>query len=403
MHIMATRYPSPRGAGSSTGSFAGVRRFFAWWWRELSALVPPGLRPYPPNARRFLWVEFTAGQAVVRRHQTGQWMEVGRVDLTAGDPAARKLAFEAVLGRYRRQPIGLAIPAGQLLRKHIRLPVAARDNLRQVIGFELGRHTPFNGDQAWFDYREAGGKSKTTDIEVEVAVAARSPLDQALSVLREWGRLPVLAVPSDEIGKIARYGNLLPLHLRPGSSWGGRLLYVVMALVPLLLLLAVLTVPLWQKREVVFALQAEAGQARASAEAIDGLRQSLDQASAEYVFLLERKLRRPATVMMLEDLTRLLPDDTWLNQLEIKGPEVILSGETRSSSSLIRTLDKSVYLQESGFRSPLVKGRNNVERFQVAAKIKEINLDEAIAAQRAIAGERKKPRARKPADAKEAP
>ncbi|MFZ5483284.1 MAG: PilN domain-containing protein [Pseudomonadota bacterium] len=403
MHTMATRYPSPRSAGSNTGSFAGVRRFFAWWWRELSALVPAGLKPFPPSVRRFLWVEFAAGHAVVRRHEAGQSTELGRVDLNAGDPAARKLAFEAMLGRYRRQPIGLAIPAGQLLRRHIRLPVAARDNLRQVIGFELGRHTPFNGDQAWFDYREAGSESKTGGIEVAVAVAARAPLDQALSVLREWGRFPSLAVPSDEIGTTARYGNLLPLHLRPRGSWRSRLFFFIMVLVPLFLLFAALAVPLWQKREVVFALQAEAGQARARAEAIDGLRQSLDQASAEYVFLLERKLRRPASVMMLEDLTRLLPDDTWLNQLEIKGPEVILSGETRSSSSLIRTLDKSVYLQESGFRSPLVKGRNNVERFQVAAKIKEISLDEAIAAQRAIASDRKKPRARKPADAKEAP
>ena len=403
MHSMATRYPSPRGVGSSTGGFSGVRRFFAWWWRELSALVPSGLRPYPPNARRFLWVEFTTAQVVVRRYQTGQCVELGRVDLTAGDASARKLAFDALLRRYRSQPIGLAIPASQILRKPIRLPLAARDNIRQVIGFELGRHTPFNADQAWFDYREVAGKTKPSDIEVEVAVAARAPLDHALSVMREWGRAPMLAVPSDEIGTTARYGNLLPLHLRPGRSWGGGLLYVVLALVPLLLFLGVLAVPLWQKREVVLALQAELSKVRVSAEAIDGLRQSLDQASAEYVFLLERKLRRPGTVMLLEDLTRLLPDDTWLNQLEIKLPEVVLSGETQSSSTLIRTLDKSAHLKDSGFRSPLVKGRNNVERFQVAAKVKEITLDEAIAAQRASGGERKKPRARKPADAKGAP
>lgn len=401
MHIMATRYPSPRGAGSSTGSFAGVRRFFAWWWRELSALVPAGLKPYPPHVRRYLWVEFTSGQALLRRHESGGWTELGRVELDAGDPTARKLAFEALIGRDRRRPLALAIPAGHVLRKRIHLPAAARDNLRQVIGFELGRHTPFNGDQAWFDYRESASQAKPGEIDVEVAVAARAPLDRALAVLREWGRAPALAVPSDVIGTVPRYDNLLPPDMRPAISWGRRLLNVSMALVPIFLFLTLMAVPLWQKREMVMVLQAEAGKARASAEAIDSLRQSLDQVSAEYVFPLERKLRRPATVMMIEDVTRVLPDDTWLNQLEIKGPEVVLSGETRSSSSLIRTLDKSAYLREAGFRSPLVKGRNNTERFQVAAKINEISLDEAIAAQLALASERKKHGAKKPASAKE--
>jgi general secretion pathway protein L len=395
---MAGSTPSYRGSSSSAGSFAGIRRFFRWWWRELSGLVPASLKPLPRPARGFIWVEFQPAAAVLRRFSRGRLEEVGRVELAGTDATARKLSFNAVLARYRRQPIGLAIPADQILRKQVTLPLAARDNLRQVIGFELGRHTPFNAEHACFDYQELGSDPKHGTLSVRLTVAARRTIDESIALLRDWGRLPKAAVAMDELAATPRYANLLPLHLQTGTSLPVKLAYALAALVPLLLLAAALAIPVWQKSEVAVALEADVAQARKRAAAIDALRQELDRASAEYQFLLEKKMQRPATVAILEDVTRLLPDDTWLNQLEVKGQEVILSGETNSSSSLVRVVDKSRLMEEASFRSPLVKGRNNVERFQLAAKLKQTSLADALAAQRAAAEEaRKKVRPKSPA------
>jgi len=398
---MAGSIPSYRGSSSSAGSFAGIRRFFRWWWRELSALVPASLEPLPRSSRKFIWVEFQPAAAVIRRFAGGRLEEIGRVDLAGTDAAARKLSFNALLGRYRRLPIGLSVPADQVLRKQVTLPLAARDNLRQVLGFELSRHTPFNSEHAWFDYRELGTDPKHAHLSVRLTVAARRPIDESIALLREWGHLPKAAVPMDELAATPRYANLLPPHLRAGTSLPAIFLYVLLALVPVLLLAAAIAIPVWQKSEIAVALDGDLAEARKRAAAIDGLRQNLDQASAEYQFLLEKKMRRPATVAILEEVTRLLPDDTWLNQIEVKGHEVVLSGETNSSSSLVRVMDKSRLMEEAGFRSPLVKGRNNVERFQLAAKLKEISLADAMAAQRAAAAEaKKKPRLKSPAGKK---
>lgn len=401
---MAGSVPSYRGSSSSAGSFAGIRRFFRWWWRELSGLVPAGLQPLPRSARKFIWVEFQPAVAVIRRFTGGRLEEIGRVELAGTDAAARKLSFNAVLGRHRRLPIGLSVPADQVLRKQVTLPLAARDNLRQVLGFELSRHTPFNAEHAWFDYQELGPDPKHAHLlNVRLTVAARRLIDESIVLLREWGHLPKAAVPLDELAKTPRYANLLPTHLRAGTSLPTTFVYILLALVPVLLLGAAMAIPVWQKSEITLALDSEMAEARKRAAAIDALRQNLDQASAEYQFLLEKKMRRPATVAILEEVTRLLPDDTWVNQLEVKGQEVVLSGETNSSSSLVRVMGKSRLMEDAGFRSPLVKGRNNVERFQLAATLKEISLADAMAAQRAAAAEaKKKPRQKSPAGKKAA-
>lgn len=386
---MAGSIPSYRGQGSTSGvSFAGIRRFFRWWGRELSALVPAGLRPLPRSTSTFIWVEAEPTMARVRHFVGDRLEEVGRVDLAAADATAHKLAFNAIRGRYPRQPIGLSIPAAQVLRKQVTLPLATRDNLGQVLGFELSRHTPFNAEHAWFDFSELGEDSRKGQLEVKLTVAGRQPIDEGIGLLRGWGHMPEVVVPADELIGTPRYANLLPPHLRPGASLRKKLVLATLALMPVLLLGAALAIPLWQKRELANDLLVEVARSKRQAAVIDGLRQELDRASGEYQFLLEKKFKRPAVVAILEETTRLLPDDTWLNQLEVKGQEVLMSGETNSSSGLVRMMEKSSLMEEAGFRSPLVKSRSNVERFQLAARLREPSLADALARQQAEAAAR---------------
>ncbi len=392
---MAGSYPSIRAPGAATGSFAGIRHFFRWWGRELVGLVPARLRPYPRAASGFVWMEADERQAVFRRYQKSGAQEIGRIDLASqADPAARKLEFDTLIRRHRRHPIGIAIPADRVLRKRIVLPAMARANLRQVLGFELGRHTPFNADQAHFDHRELGvDPGHAERFGVELTVAARRPIDESLALLRAWGREAATVTPIDEIIGIPRYANLLPPHARPATSWLTWLGYAVMALVTLALIAGAFAVPLWQKREVAIALIAQVGPAKQKAAAIEDLRQELERVTADYRYPLERKYARPAAVALIEETTRLLPDDTWLNQLEIKGHELIVHGETGSSTGLIRLFEKSRLTEDAAFRSPLVKGRNNLERFQLAARLKVFTLEEVVAAQKAEAEAREKAKA----------
>ena len=65
---------------------------------------------------------------------------------------------------------------------------------------------------------------------------------------------------------------------------------------------------------------------------------NLERQVADYNFLLTKKQGTPPTLAYVEEVSRLLPDNTWLQQLEIKMAgkvrELQIIGETASSSRL---------------------------------------------------------------------
>ena len=76
-----------------------------------------------------------------------------------------------------------------------------------------------------------------------------------------------------------------------------------------------------------------------------------------------------------EDLSRLLPDNTWVQQFDLKtvgkGREVQVSGETTSSSKLIEILEGSTLLQNAAPRGTEVRGSQpNTVRFMIAADVR---------------------------------
>jgi len=366
----------------SGASFAGVGRFFRWWRDELASLIPAALLPYPRAAGKYLWAEFEADGIVLRVARGGQLADAGKVALSARDEDSNKLAFNALYGKSRRPALGLSIPSERILRKTIELPLAVKENLRPALAFELNRQTPFNADQAYFDYRVRAIRPKAGQIQVELIVSDRRQIDRELAMLAKWGHPCQVVAPTDELAGEPRYANLLPPEARARTTLATKWRYAGMALITIALLGATLAIPLWQKRAAVIVLNGEAANMKQQAQAVDDLQHSLAKASAEYQYLLERKFKRPAKVALVEEVTRLLPDDTWLSSLEVKANEVVLNGETNSSTKLIRLMEGSSLIQDAAFNSPVVKDRNNnLERFRLSAKIKETSAAEALGQQ----------------------
>jgi general secretion pathway protein L len=87
--------------------------------------------------------------------------------------------------------------------------------------------------------------------------------------------------------------------------------------------------------------------------------------------VLEKRQKTPAVIQVLEELTRVLPDDTWVQTLDIKGKELQIQGETASSVRLIGLFEQSSVFKDSSFRSPLTKGQvSGTERYQLALQIR---------------------------------
>ena len=85
---------------------------------------------------------------MVSRERERHTVELGRI--------ARNLGAEAQVAEFRRLQASIqnpalraifCIPESSTLTRNLSLPAAAEDNLRQVLGFEMDRQTPFKADQ----------------------------------------------------------------------------------------------------------------------------------------------------------------------------------------------------------------------------------------------------------------
>lgn len=120
--------------------------------------------------------------------------------------------------------------------------------------------------------------------------------------------------------------------------------------------------------------------AKQRAMEIDALRREQEKLAAEYNFMLLKKQFAPPLVVLLNELSRLLPDDTWVQQFSLKGSELQIQGETGSSSRLIALFENSRLLRDANFRSPLTKGDlPGSERYHLTAQILTAPVPETAA------------------------
>jgi general secretion pathway protein L len=67
----------------------------------------------------------------------------------------------------------------------------------------------------------------------------------------------------------------------------------------------------------------------------------------------DEKIRRQPKVVMLEALTRVLPDGTWLQRLEINNDDLRLVGQSRDAAALIALLETSPFFKNVRLAAPV--------------------------------------------------
>lgn len=312
-----------------------------WWVAELRDLVPSWLRP---GQMPLEGLPRIGADALESTSKTGE-------SVASGD-------------------VVLEIPSSMALRRVVRLPLATEENLRQVLEFQMEQYTPFVSAQVYFGYLVRARNFEKGQLEVELVAVPRGYLDKSLEKLRSLGCNPLAAEVSDSDG------GTFPCNLLPSQSsslqsvWRGGLLPWLAALSGLLVL-AALALPLAVKREAAIQLIPVVERAKKSAETVDTLRRELDTRITRHNYLLEKRMAMPTVLQTLEELTRVLPDDTWVQTFDWKGKEVLIQGETASSVKLIGLFEQSALFKDASFRAPLTKGQAaGVEHFSMALQMR---------------------------------
>jgi general secretion pathway protein L len=353
---------------------AGLPRFWRWWNAELAPLIPAASRGAMRRRLTRPVVEFGDGEAIFWRPQVVdgelRLIEVARVALSgeaAEVAAAGRAAINAVAtataGETAAAPkVVIALPPRQVMRKTLVLPAAVEENLVQALSYDLDRHTPFRPEQLYFDAAVIDRNPAAKTIGVDWVAALKTAVDSARRQVEDWGGVVVAVVPGPAATRPTRL-NLVPHEARLQSGlWRRWQLWAPVALVAVGAM-AVLLVPLLQKREYAIALNKQMESAREQAEVADGLRALLERQQGDYNYVLAKKYAYPGAVQIIDDITRLLPDDTWVTQLEMRSAvrgkdttrELTLRGESANAGALISTLEESKLVDQAALQSPTTK------------------------------------------------
>jgi general secretion pathway protein L len=364
-------------AAALTSARIQVARFFEWWTGELLGCLPGGLREALERSRERLTLEVAAHKVTFERSHGRELQHLGEINILQADLSGQRntgqrRAVEEILERadIRSGEVVLRLPRENLLRRSVDLPAQAAENLREVVGFELDRHTPFKGDEVYFDYRVEGTDAKLNRLKIDLVVVPRPVVDQAVKLLQSWGLTPDKITVTDESKNGESSFDLLPdLRVRGGGSprrWftGG------LAVVVCVLLVAAIYVPLERKEAGLAETREELEIVRAQAMVVDELRKRVEKMVKRGTFVVDRKRSTPTATELLQEVTRILPDNTWVLKFAWRNDKLILSGYSSKPSSLIGLLEESALLSEVRFTSPVTLDQKvGLERFNISAAI----------------------------------
>ena len=360
-------------SGGAPSAAQALNEFGRWWRRHLYECIPAAIRARIARGKRpALWSPV----------DDRVWPAAAELD--AGKPFAHSALAQ------RGGDVALVVGEAGGFRRTIELPLAVEPRLGQVLGFEIDRLTPLKPTDLHYDFRviERNAASRSCRVEVVAVPRARVATFIEEAQRRNLQVKRLLLAPSDVDTSLDLFASS-----RDDDAPGDRHGWINPALMLLCVLLALALVifPLWQLREQVIALQPIEAKARADAEVASVLQRQLEKQVSEYNLPLQRKHASPLVVQVLDDLSKRLPDDTWVQTLEIrpvanqKTREVIIQGETGSGGSLLQTIQQSPLIKDPTFKATMTRVTPTAERFHIAGELvaaelpKQIQLSDAAA------------------------
>jgi len=347
----------------------GTVRFLSWWGQALAAWLAPHMRQLLGMDRGRLLV-LVQGESLLLRLQRGdENRDLGSVPVLVDMEPGRDPLAEVLGNRLSDLPRWLLVPAGSSLRRRLPLPAAAADRLRDVVGFEIDRQTPFPVDAVAFDARVIGHREGNGAIDVELTVVPRTVLTPHMVAL---GPLtPLLA----GIDVAATDGTPLQINLLPPAQrrrardpW--LLWNLAIAAVAVLTLALALWLVLVNRRDVAADFDAQIAKLLAPAHQAVGRQQELNELIKGQKFLQRTRSAYPTAVEVMDELSRRLPDGTYLEKLAIEGDRLTLIGLSNEAPALIGRLQDSKL-----WRSPALAGAlqtdpgSHKDRFTLTAEV----------------------------------
>lgn len=367
-----------------------VAAFIGWWGRELYGLIPSAWRQRLVAPRPQLWLLVDPDDLGLQVWRGGDQPELLDTLGGAEDLASLRRRWQAHQAGFTDGPpeVSLLLPPELVLEAPVELPLAVESNLAQALSYQLDQLTPFRADQVWHDFRVLDRELEQGRLKLDLRLIPRARLESLIERLQTLGIGPHIvdsASSGDADGKPGRAGfNLLPAERRRAYVNRRARLNLALALAAVVLLGAVMGLSLQQRSSGVEQLRAQVDALRDQAESVMALQRELDDALDAANFLAVHRQEQPVVMHVLDELTRVLPNDLWLTQVTIRERELNLQGSGNGSQRLVELINGSSLFSDTEIRGIVnIDPNTGQERFNASARITPWGVQHAVAARSA--------------------
>lgn len=340
-----------------------------WWILELWGMVPVVVRKALVAEKGRITLDVQGEDVIVGHAIGGAWHEIQREPVAEIEISAKRIASNAILraalGRGERA-IG-RVPSRDVLRRTIHLPVATSRDLRNILRFELDRQSPIDPEQIRFDYRVIATDTRAKNMTVELLMTRREKVDLLSGIAASLG-VKLAKVTIDD-GPATEHVNFIDAIHRPFRLTLRQWVSAGLTIIVMGLAIAALDASATRQQRELDYLRAQIAEAKSSAQAVERVKQDVSTIRDRLSFLTQLK-QKPAAIRAFNELTRIIPDNTWIYQLEWDGTKIRAHGYSTAAMSLIGVVDGSTLLGNAQFASPLTKGpRGDAERFDLTMDV----------------------------------
>ncbi|MGY3450432.1 PilN domain-containing protein [Bradyrhizobium sp. USDA 4353] len=294
------------------------------------------------------------------------------VVLSRGEAAMPGLP-ETWLDLVRGSRLEVTLRADRFLWRPLELPKRAVEFLDPMIRSQIDRLTPWAAQDAVFGGTEPVDISADR-IRTNIIAAPRTSIEPLLRLAESWraAGIVLIAAPWDSPHELAKpTATRLIEHKLRGAWDAGRVRRVLTAALVVAGLAATLSFGITS----ILSGKLEE-QHRVLSQRISERRAALrsDAAGADnsaFGALLRSKQERAASVLVLEALSRVLPDETYVTELRIDRSRLLITGISRDAPALIGLLEQSEHFNQATFSAPTTRAADESgERFHIEVGLK---------------------------------
>src|SRR3954469_1769603 len=338
-------------------------------WIDTTAQAIVGLTASFGTRKTVQVIEEDGGAFVIQSDRAARsGLPFERVQIADGKIAgAHPDSIMAMLNGSRAE---LKLRPARVLFRPLELPQRATEFIAGVVRAQIDRLTPWSANDAafgWSPPTEAGADR----IVVTVAATARAGVQPVVDAL--------IAAGAKAVAVTATLPDAAPITVHERSASGSldvaRVRRVLVSVLIVAGLLAGVSLTVAGLAGMKLATeQEELTQRIAQRRMAIRLGREGGPVATPLRALERRKHESPSSVIVLEALSQVLPDHTYVTELHLAGNKLQFVGITRDAPSLIPLIEQSQHFTRATFYAPTTRSSSDPgERFHIEARIEPKN------------------------------